>query len=159
VPAETFLNAALETDPSLLQRAFEKNVVIATPATLVALLRTVGYSWRQEALASNAHEVLDLGRELYGRLSTMGNHIDKLGKGLTQAVSYYNQTVGALESRVFTTARRLVDLKVTDNELEAPRQIELVARQLQKSELVASANDTLISLPESTYNDSQHATG
>jgi DNA recombination protein RmuC len=159
VPAETFLNAALETDPALLQRAFEKNVVIATPATLVALLRTVGYSWRQEALAANAHEVLDLGRELYGRLSTMGGHIDKLGKGLTQAVSYYNQTVGTLESRVFTTARRLIDLKVTDDELETPRQIELVARHVQKSELVASANDTLVSLPEPSVIEPHHATG
>jgi len=159
VPAETFLNAALETDPSLLQRAFEKNVVIATPATLVALLRTVGYSWRQEALAANAHEVLNLGRELYGRLSTMGGHIDKLGKGLTQAVSYYNQTVGTLETRVFSTARKLIDLRVTDDELEAPRQIELVARHVQKSELVASANDTLISLPDPSAIEAHHATG
>ena len=75
IPAETFLNAALEQDPSLLQRAFEKNVVIATPATLIALLRTVGYTWRQEALAANAHDVLTLGRELYARLSTMGRHV------------------------------------------------------------------------------------
>jgi DNA recombination protein RmuC len=160
VPAETFLNAALETDPSLLQRAFEKNVVIATPATLVALLRTVGYSWRQEALATNAHEVLNLGRELYSRLSTMGGHVDKLGRSLTAAVSSYNNTVSSLESRVFTTARKLVDLKVTDDDLEAPRQIELVARQVQKSELVASAYDMLISLPESDEPiDELHAAG
>src|SRR6185437_1978842 len=80
IPAETFLNAALEQDPSLLQHAFEKNVVIATPATLIALLRTVGYTWRQEALAANAHDVLTLGRELYARLATMGDHVDKLGR-------------------------------------------------------------------------------
>jgi DNA recombination protein RmuC len=149
VPAETFLNAALEQDPSLLQRAFEKNVVIATPATLIALLRTVGYTWRQEALAENAHEVLTLGRELYARLSTMGNHVSKLGSRLNSAVQSYNDTVASLETRVFTTARRLVDLKVTNDELEAPKPIELVTRKLQKSELVASANDSLVSLHQS----------
>jgi DNA recombination protein RmuC len=147
VPAETFLNAALEQDPSLLQRAFEKNVVIATPATLVALLRTVGYTWRQEALAANAHDVLTLGRELYSRLSTMGIHMSKLGTKLNSAVQSYNETVASLETRVFTTARRLVDLKVTTEELEAPKPIELVSRKLQRSELVASANDTLVPLP------------
>ncbi|HEY5050581.1 MAG TPA: DNA recombination protein RmuC, partial [Acidothermaceae bacterium] len=86
IPAETFLNAALEQDPALLQHAFEKNVVIATPATLIALLRTVGYTWRQEALAANAHDVLTLGRELYARLSTMGRHVGTLGTRLNSAV-------------------------------------------------------------------------
>jgi DNA recombination protein RmuC len=146
IPAETFLNAALEQDPGLLQYAFEKNVVIATPATLIALLRTVGYTWRQEALAANAHDVLTLGRELYARLSTMGRHVGTLGTRLNSAVQSYNDTVASLESRVFTTARRLVDLKVTSDELEAPKPIELVARKMQKSELVASANETLVSL-------------
>jgi DNA recombination protein RmuC len=146
IPAETFLNAALEQDPGLLQYAFEKNVVIATPATLIALLRTVGYTWRQEALAANAHDVLTLGRELYARLSTMGRHVGTLGTRLNSAVQSYNDTVASLESRVFTTARRLVDLKVTSDELEAPKPLELVARKMQKSELVASANETLVSL-------------
>jgi DNA recombination protein RmuC len=172
VPAETFLNAALEQDPSLLQRAFEKNVVIATPATLVALLRTVGYTWRQEALAANAHDVLTLGRELYSRLSTMGIHMSKLGTKLNSAVQSYNETVASLETRVFTTARKLVDLKVTSEELEAPKPIELVSRKLQRSELVASANDTLVPLPapqpeplfepahfNPTHFDPEHATG
>jgi DNA recombination protein RmuC len=97
IPAETFLNAALEQDPSLLQHAFEKNVVIATPATLIALLRTVGYTWRQEALAANAHDVLTLGRELYARLSTMGRHVGTLGTRLNSAVQSYNDTVASLE--------------------------------------------------------------
>ena len=147
VPAETFLNAALEQDPSLLQRAIEKNVIIATPGTLIALLRTVGYTWRQEALAANAHEVLTLGRELYSRLSTMGGHVSKLGTRLNSVVQSYNDTVASLETRVFTTARRLVDLKVTSDELEPPRPIELVTRKVQKSELVASANESLVSMP------------
>ena len=163
VPAETFLNAALEQDPSLLQRAFEKNVVIATPATLIALLRTVGYTWRQEALAANAHDVLTLGRELYSRLSTMGGHISKLGTRLNSAVQSYNDTVASLETRVFTTARRLVELKVTTEELEAPRQIELVSRKVQKSELVASATDSLVplpvQLPDPLFEPNEHAAG
>jgi DNA recombination protein RmuC len=166
VPAETFLNAAVEQDPSLWQRAFDKNVVIATPATLIALLRTVGYTWRQEALAANAHDVLTLGRELYSRLSTMGGHMSKLGTRLNSAVQSYNETVASLETRVFTTARRLVDLKVTSEELEAPRPIELVSRKLQKSELVASATDALVSLPAPApeplfeqFDPSDHATG
>ena len=78
-PADAFLDAALREDPTLLERAFDQDVVIATPSTLVALLRTVAYTWRQEALAANAAEVHQLGRELYQRLSTMGGHIDKLG--------------------------------------------------------------------------------
>jgi DNA recombination protein RmuC len=163
IPAETFLNAALEQDPSLLQHAFEKNVVIATPATLIALLRTVGYTWRQEALAANAHDVLTLGRELYARLSTMGRHVGTLGTRLNSAVQSYNDTVASLESRVFTTARRLVDLKVTTEELEAPKPIELVARKVQKSELVASANETLVSLrppmPDPLFEPGEHAAG
>ncbi|HEY5200640.1 MAG TPA: DNA recombination protein RmuC [Acidothermaceae bacterium] len=163
IPAETFLNAALEQDPALLQHAFEKNVVIATPATLIALLRTVGYTWRQEALAANAHDVLTLGRELYARLSTMGRHVGTLGTRLNSAVQSYNDTVASLESRVFTTARRLVDLKVTTEELEAPKPIELVARKVQKPELVASANDTLVSLrppmPDPLFEPGEHAAG
>lgn len=148
VPAETFLNAALEHDPALLQHAFERNVVIATPATLIALLRTVAYSWRQEALAQNAQDVLRLGRELYSRLATMGDHVDKLGRQLNSAVDSYNKTVSSLEGRVLVSARKLVDLKVTTDDLDAPKQIELVAKQVQAPELVASASDMLVSLPD-----------
>jgi len=159
VPAETFLNAALEQDPALLQHAFERNVVIATPATLIALLRTVAYSWRQEALAQNAQDVLRLGRELYSRLATMGDHVDKLGRQLNSAVDSYNKTVSSLEGRVLVSARKLVDLKVTTDDLDAPKQIELVAKRVQAPELVASASETLISLPDQPLGSSTHATG
>ncbi len=148
VPAEAFLSAALAEDPTLFERAFERNVVIATPATLIALLRTVAYTWRQEALATNAQAVLDLGRELHGRLATLGGHVDKLGAQLGSAVKSYNDTVASLEGRVLVTARRLTALKVSDDELATPRQVELVTRQVQAPELIASAADALVPLPE-----------
>src|SRR3954453_17952098 len=125
VPADAFLDAALREDPTLLERAFDQNVVVATPSTLVALLRTIAYTWRQEALAANAAEVHRLGRELYQRISTMGGHIDKLGRSLTNAVGDYNKTVSSLESRVLVTARKMVDLKVVEpaDSIETPKQI------------------------------------
>ncbi|MCW2604490.1 MAG: RmuC-domain protein [Pseudonocardiales bacterium] len=117
VPADAFLDAALREDPSLQEHAFTHNVVIATPSTLIALLRTIAYTWRQEALAENAAEVHKLGKELYQRLSTMGGHIDKLGRSLGTAVDSYNKTVSTIESRVFVTARKMVELKVVDPSL------------------------------------------
>ena len=157
VPAEVFLNAALEQDPTLLEHAFERNVVVATPATLVALLRTVGYTWRQEALARNAQEVLSLGKELHGRLSTMGTHLSRLGRQLNNTVRSYNDTVSSMESRVLVTARRMVDLRVVDDELGGPDQVELVAREVQAHELVASATDALVALPPADVSVAQWA--
>jgi DNA recombination protein RmuC len=137
VPADAFLDAALREDPSLQEHAFSRNVVLATPSTLIALLRTVAYTWRQEALAANAAEVHQLGRELYQRLSTLGGHIDKLGRSLSSAVGSYNQTVSSLESRVLVTARRMSDLKVVDpsDELMTPKQVTDTARSTQAPEL------------------------
>lgn len=135
VPAEPFLAAALEEDPSLLEHAFGRNVVVATPSTLVALLRTVAYTWRQEALAANAREVHALGKDLYGRLSTLGGHLSKVGSSLESAVKAYNGAVGSLESRVLVTARRLSDLKVVDAELPAPAPVDLAPRVPQAAEL------------------------
>ncbi|MBX5447834.1 MAG: DNA recombination protein RmuC [Acidothermus cellulolyticus] len=148
VPAEAFLSAALETDPDLLQYAMERNVIVATPTTLVLMLRTVAYTWRQEALAANAQQVLDLARSLYARLATLGGHVNKLGERLGSAVRSYNDAVASLESRVLVTARRLADLKVTADDLESPRQVEVTPRRVQAAELVASADETLVSLPE-----------
>jgi DNA recombination protein RmuC len=148
VPADAFLNAALEQEPALQEHAFEHDVVIATPSTLVALLRTVGYAWRQEALAANAAKVYALGRELHGRLATMGGHLSKLGGQLESAVKSYNQTVSSMESRVLVTARRFSELKVTDDQLATPDQVSLAPRQVQAAELVASASEALVALPE-----------
>jgi DNA recombination protein RmuC len=146
VPGDPFLEAAMRADPALLEHAFARNVVIATPSTLIALLRTVGYTWRQESLAANAAEVHKLGKELHSRLSTMGTHVAKLGRTLDSAVDSYNKTVSSLESRVLVSARKLSELKVSDLELPAPTQVEGRARRLQAPELVASAADALVEL-------------
>ncbi|HTY73708.1 MAG TPA: DNA recombination protein RmuC [Actinomycetes bacterium] len=153
VPAEVFLNAALEEDPTLLEHAFERGVVIATPQTLVALLRTVGYAWRQESVARNAREVYQLGRELHGRLSVLGGHVAKLGNQLNGAVSAYNKTVSSLESRVLVSARRLSDLKVVETDLEQPGQVELRAVTPQAPELVAAASQSLVGIDELETDD------
>jgi DNA recombination protein RmuC len=139
VPADPFLDAALQRQPSLMEHAFARNVVLATPATLIALLRTVAYSWRQEALARNAVAVHSLARELYGRLSTLGDHVGKLGGALGGAVTAYNKAVGSLESRVLVSARKLAEMGVSDHELETPAQVEVTPRQPQAPELFDGA--------------------
>lgn len=158
VPSEVFLSAALEQEPALYEHAFERNVVLATPTTLVALLRTVAYTWRQEALARNAQQVLDLGRELHSRLSTLGGHVGKLGRQLDSAVRAYNDTVASMESRVLVTARKMTDLKVVDDELEGAIQVERSVRQLQAPELVASASEALVALDD-IETDSRYGVG
>lgn len=146
VPAEVFLNAALDEDNTLLEHAFEQNVVIATPATLVALLRTVAYTWKQEALAANAKEVYELGKTLYSRLATMGGHVAKLGKEMNGAVEAYNRLVGSLETRVMVSARKFVELKVADEEIPVAAHIDLSPRDVTAEALIASANDELLAL-------------
>ena len=141
VPAEAFLDAALREDPSLLEHAFDRNVILATPTTLVALLRTVGYTWRQQSLARNTAEVSKLGRDLYQRLATMGSHLDRLGRSLNAAVGSFNSTVGTLEGRVLVSARRLAELSVidtkADGELAETEQILAVTRALTAEELLS----------------------
>lgn len=135
VPAEPFLSAALDHDPTLLEHAFTQQVVVATPNTLVALLRTVAYTWRQDALTDNAQAVLATGRELHQRLGTLGGHLTKVGSSLEASVRAYNQVVGSLESRVLVTARRFHDLKVVDEPVPAPHTIDLAPRFPQAVEL------------------------
>lgn len=135
VPAEAFLAAAVEEDPALYEHAFTQNVVLATPATLVALLRTVAYTWRQEALTENAAAVLELGRTLHSRLATMAGHVDKLGRSLDTAVRSFNDTVGSLESRVLVTARRMTDLEVVNDDVAAPSQVETQPRRAAAPEM------------------------
>jgi DNA recombination protein RmuC len=148
VPAEPFLHAALDVDGALYEYAMERNVVLASPMTLVALLRTVAYGWRQEALTRNAQQVLTLGRELHSRLATLGGHVSKLGRQLDGAVRAYNESVSSLESRVLVSARRLAELQVTDADLDAPAQLDRAAREVQAPELVASASHRVVAIDD-----------
>jgi len=138
IPGEAFLAPALERDPALLEYAMSRRVHIATPTTLVTMLRTAQYAWQQAALADNARAVFDIGRELYDRIGSLGRNVDQLGRQLSKAVTSYNQTVGSLEGRVLVSARRLNDLGVTDAGLDPPKLVEETTRALSAPELVAS---------------------
>jgi DNA recombination protein RmuC len=144
VPGDALLGAALEADPSLHEEAMARKVVLASPATLMALLRTVAYTWQQDALAGNARELFEVGRELYGRLATLGGHTAKLGRTLHRAVQDYNAVVGTLERRVLVTARRMHDLGLTGQPLDPPPVVEATPRPLTAVELLddASADTT-----------------
>ncbi|QTE28845.1 DNA recombination protein RmuC [Pengzhenrongella sicca] len=148
VPAEAFFHAAVEQDPALFEYAFERNVVIATPMTLIALLRTVAYAWRQDALAANAQQVLSLGKELHGRIATLGTHVARLGRAIDSAASAYNQTVSSLETRVLVSARRFADLSVVDADLPTPTPANPRLSAVSAPELVASATDQVVALDD-----------
>jgi DNA recombination protein RmuC len=137
IPGEAFLAPALERDPGLLEYAMARKVHIATPTTLVTMLRTAHYAWQQEALSASARAVFDLGRELHGRIAGLGQAMDRLGRALTSAVSAYNKTVGSLESRVLVSARRFGQLGIVDAELPSPVPVEEAARGLSAPELAA----------------------
>ena len=137
IPGEAFLAPALERDPGLLEYAMARKVHIATPTTLITMLRTAQYAWQQAALADNARAVFDLGRELYDRIGSLGRHVDQMGRSLTKTVSAYNQAVGSLESRVLVTARRLNDLGVVEGELGPLAPVAETTRPLSAPELVA----------------------
>ncbi len=147
IPGEAFLAPALEHDTGLLEHAMVHKVHIATPTTLVTMLRTAQYAWQQAALSDNARAVFDLGRELYDRISGLGKHVDGLGKALTNAVSSYNRTVGSLEGRVLVSARKLNELGVVDAELETPKPVEETVRALSAPDLVVEVGPELVEPP------------
>ncbi|PIV87454.1 MAG: DNA recombination protein RmuC [Hydrogenophilales bacterium CG17_big_fil_post_rev_8_21_14_2_50_63_12] len=139
LPGEAFFGAALREDPDLIEYASEKKVILATPTTLLALLKAVYYGWRQEALADNARQVSQLGAQLYERLSKLGEHWNSVGKNLGQAVKAYNDATGSLESRVLVTARKFEELQVAAEGKSLPitQPVELAARILQAPESTA----------------------
>ncbi|WP_143340627.1 DNA recombination protein RmuC [Demequina sp. NBRC 110057] len=135
VPSEAFYQAALEQDPDLQEYAYGKRVFIASPTTLVAMLRTVAHAWREDALAKNAQQVLLAGKDLHDRLATMGEHLSKVGRSLEGATKAYNATVASLESRVLVSARRFGQMQQIEAELESPPQVASEPRTLAAPEL------------------------
>ena len=136
LPDESYLRAAHEHDPSLQEYAWSSNVILASPSTLMILLRTVAMTWQQETIAESAREVSALGRELYKRLATMGAHVSRLGRSLDGAVKAYNETVGSLERQVLVQARRFERHGITGPEAPELQPIERQTRPLAAAELV-----------------------
>jgi DNA recombination protein RmuC len=133
IPGEHFLSAALEQDDELWEKAFKNKVLLATPTNLVAIARTVASVWRQEKLAEAAEEIANLGKELHSRLSTMAQHMERVGKNLSTANVAYNQMVGSFESQVFTQARRFETLGAgSAKELPEPPMVEAAPRPMTK---------------------------
>jgi len=139
LPNEMFFATALDQVPDLYDYAAQRDVVLATPTTLIGMLRAVAYGWKQAALAESAAEVFKLGRDLHEKLGLMGNRFDKLGRALRTSVNAYNETIATVEGTVLVRARKFRDLKVSEKELESLSPVEETVRQIQAVELVDDA--------------------
>lgn len=154
VPSDAMLAAALAARPSLHERALAQRVVLVGPGALLALLRTVAFTWQQDSLSASAQELMTLGRELYHRLGTLGSHTAKVGRSLQSSVEAYNAMVGALESRVLVTARRMSDLGLATDDLDQLPTIQTGPRPLTAMELIDAATESearpqlLLDLPD-----------
>jgi DNA recombination protein RmuC len=157
LPSESFFSAALTVEPGLIERGVENGVILATPTTLIALLRAVAYGWRQEAVAENAREISKLGRTLHDRLGKLTEHFSKLGRSLGGAVDSYNKAIGSLETRVLPTARKFEELKATQEKAAIPdlERIDLIPRELTASE---NSGEEIVESGVSTAEDFSFAT-
>ncbi len=146
LPDESYLRVALEHDPALQEYAWKSNVILASPSTLMVLLRTVAMTWQQETIAESAREVSELGRELYKRLATMGAHVSRLGRSLDGAVDAYNKTVGSLERQVLVQARRFERHGISGIDPPELQPVERQTRALAAAELVGDEEPALEAL-------------
>ncbi|MBS0211453.1 MAG: DNA recombination protein RmuC [Planctomycetes bacterium] len=143
LPGEAYFFAALSSDPQIIEDGAARNVILATPTTLIALLRAVAYGWRQEELAKNAQQISELGKELHKRCADFGGHLKKLGTQLRGAVEAYNSAIGSLESRVLVTARRFSALRAANDQtqIEETVPIEVAPRMVQAPELLSGIDE------------------
>ena len=148
LPSESFHSAALEQVPDLIQEGVDNKVLIATPTSLIGLLKVVAYGWRQERMAESAEQVAELGRQLHKRIATMAGHLTKLGRAIGRSTEAYNDTIGSIERQVLVSARRLSDLGVeSGKEIDSPAQVDTAVRSLQAPELV-EGDDNVTPLPK-----------
>ena len=138
IPGDAILAAALGADPALFEYAQARKVVLASPGTLLALLRTVAFTWQQDALTANAKQLLQLGSDLYSRLGTLGSHATKMGSSLQKSVESYNALVATLESRVIVTARKMHEIGLADSALPETPPVETAPRPLTAAELIVA---------------------
>jgi len=134
LPAEAFFSAALQADPTLIEVGADQNIILATPTTLIAILRAIAYGWKQEGLSNSAAEIARIGGELYERLSVVCEHWNRVGRSLNSAVESYNQGVASLESRLMVSARKLKESGSMTKDLPNLESVEKSARQMQPTD-------------------------
>ncbi|MDP3371544.1 MAG: DNA recombination protein RmuC [Candidatus Paracaedibacteraceae bacterium] len=152
IPGESIFGAALEADPSLIEYGVHERVIMATPTTLIALLRAVAYGWQQEAVADNARQIWQLGRDFFKRLSDFSTHLGRVGKHLSQSVGAYNDSIGTFEKRVLVSARKLKDL---DPGLESS-DIDIMPLDIQTRSLELADNSDLVGIVTQSFKEEEN---
>ncbi|MBR9779466.1 MAG: DNA recombination protein RmuC [Rhodospirillales bacterium] len=158
LPGESFFSAALERDPRLIEDSFRDGVILATPTTLLGLLKAVAYGWRQEALAENARDISEIGQQLFDRLGTLAKNFALMGKSLESTVKNYNKTLGTLEGTVLVSARKLKEKHIVadDRAIEEPLHAETHVREITKTELLGAPSDVLTAQTDDDEDETPH---